>query len=282
MPSCAGIASWPSGIAGARASSARRSRWRTSSGRPSCMKPPVIPVTGAKANILLHRTPKETPRFHAISNEPQVILVCGNSGASVRSGPRVDSGKVGELAKDERVAYTGKQVTCDGRPRIDQKGVENVNGYLFMLCTGTLFSSLFPPLQLFFRGLALARREAASGAYGLPLSVLAMQLADVVLQQALPCVFVSVTYRLIDPRHGLEQRLGAFLLVAQAVAFAGASLGYLIACLSPDSEFATVVASRPVWKSIRQPPRHRADAVTGTTSRWWREDTAQDSTPRAP
>ena len=30
---------------------------------------------------------------------------------------------------------------------------------------------------------------------GLPLSVLAMQLADVVLQQALPCVFVSVTYR---------------------------------------------------------------------------------------
>ena len=124
----------------------------------------------------------------------------------------------------------------DGRPRIDQKGVENVNGYLFMLCTGTLFSSLFPPLQLFFRGLALARREAASGAYGLPLSVLAMQLADIVLQQALPCVFVSVTYRLIDPRHGLEQRLGAFLLVAQAVAFAGASLGYLIACLSPDSE----------------------------------------------
>ena len=83
------------------------------------VKPPVIPVTGAKANILLHRTPKETPRFHAISNEPQVILVCGNSGASVRSGPRVDSGKVGELAKDERVAYTGKQVTCDGRPRIE-------------------------------------------------------------------------------------------------------------------------------------------------------------------
>jgi ABC-type multidrug transport system ATPase subunit len=28
----------------------------------------------------------------------------------------------------------------DGVPRIDQKGVENVNGYLFMLCTGTLFS----------------------------------------------------------------------------------------------------------------------------------------------
>ena len=138
----------------------------------------------------------------------------------------------------------------DGRPRIDQKGVENVNGYLFMLCTGTLFSSLFPPLQLFFRGLALARREAASGAYGLPLSVLAMQLADVVLQQALPCVFVSVTYRLIDPRHGLEQRLGAFLLVAQAVAFAGASLGYLIACLSPDSEFATVVAPLFVFPMI--------------------------------
>ena len=138
----------------------------------------------------------------------------------------------------------------DGRPRIDQKGVENVNGYLFMLCTGTLFSSLFPPLQLFFRGLALARREAASGAYGLPLSVLAMQLADIVLQQALPCVFVSVTYRLIDPRHGLEQRLGAFLLVAQAVAFAGASLGYLIACLSPDSEFATVVAPLFVFPMI--------------------------------
>jgi hypothetical protein len=155
----------------------------------------------------------------------------------------------------------------DGRPRIDQKGVENVNGYLFMLCTGTLFSSLFPPLQLFFRGLALARREAASGAYGLPLSVLAMQLADIVLQQALPCVFVSVTYRLIDPRHGLEQRLGAFLLVAQAVAFAGASLGYLIACLSPDSEFATVVASRSVWKSTsRQPPRRRAVAVTGNST----------------
>ncbi|KAH8043871.1 hypothetical protein JL720_17272 [Aureococcus anophagefferens] len=70
------------------------------------------PVTGAKANILLRRARRR--RFHAISNEPQVILVCGNSGASVRSGPRVDSGKVGELAKDERVAYTGKQA-CGGR-----------------------------------------------------------------------------------------------------------------------------------------------------------------------
>ena len=79
---------------------------------------------------------------------------------------------------------------------------------------------------------------------------LAMQLADIVLQQALPCVFVSVTYRLIDPRHGLEQRLGAFLLVAQAIAFAGASLGYLIACLSPDSEFATVVAPLFVFPMI--------------------------------
>ena len=77
-----------------------------------------------------------------------------------------------------------------------------------------------------------------------------MQLADIVLQQALPCVFVSVTYRLIDPRHGLEQRLGAFLLVAQAIAFAGASLGYLIACLSPDSEFATVVAPLFVFPMI--------------------------------
>jgi len=138
----------------------------------------------------------------------------------------------------------------DGVPRIDQKGVENINGYLFMLCTGTLFSSLFPPLQLFFRGLALARREAASGAYGLTLSVFAMQLADVVLQQSLPCVFVSVTYRLIDPRHGMEGRLGAFLLVAQAIAFAGASLGYLVACLSPDSEFATVVAPLFVFPMI--------------------------------
>ena len=89
-----------------------------------------------------------------------------------------------------------------------------------------------------------------------------MQLADIVLQQALPCVFVSVTYRLIDPRHGLEQRLGAFLLVAQAVAFAGASLGYLIACLSPDSEcrrpasfLSFDVASRR-WRGGRvdQPP----------------------------
>ena len=34
------------------------------------------------------------------------------------------------------------------------------------------------------------------------------------------------------------------------VAFAGASLGYLIACLSPDSEFATVVAPLFVFPMI--------------------------------
>ena len=63
-------------------------------------------------------------------------------------------------------------------------------------------------------------------------------------------ISTQVTYRLIDPRHGLEQRLRAFLLFAQAVAFAGASLGYLIACLSPDSEFATVVAPLFVFPMI--------------------------------
>ena len=168
----------------------------------------------------------------------------------------------------------------DGRPRIDQKGVEK-SVPAMTLVHGSVsgeepasprhragVSSLFPqpsaraPFVLPAAGSSrrLARRQAASGAYGLPLSVLAMQLADVVLQQALPCVFVSVTYRLIDPRHGLEQRLGAFLLVAQAVAFAGASLGYLIACLSPDSECRRpasssfdVVASM-AWSTRRSPP----------------------------
>ena len=83
------------------------------------VKPPVIPVTDKTNNVLLNRTPAETPRFHAISNEPQVIVVAGNSGASVRAGPRVDSNKVGELAKGERVSYTGTQVVCDGRPRVE-------------------------------------------------------------------------------------------------------------------------------------------------------------------
>lgn len=81
-------------------------------------KAPVIPVT-REDDVLLHRTSSEAPRFHAISNERRDIAVAGNSGAAVRSGPTVDSNKLGELAKGEVVSYTGNQCLCDGKPRVE-------------------------------------------------------------------------------------------------------------------------------------------------------------------
>ena len=67
-------------------------------------------------------------------------------------------------------------------------------------------------------------------------------LCDLFMQHALPLVFVSVCYSLIGPRHGRSSAYGRFVLVCELQAFAGASLGYFIATISPDSEVATVIA----------------------------------------
>ena len=66
----------------------------------------------------------------------------------------------------------------------------------------------------------------------------------------MPLVFVTVCYRLIKPRHGLSSKYPEFLLVAEIQAFTGASLGYLVASLSPDAEVATLLAPIFVFPMI--------------------------------
>ena len=50
----------------------------------------VVPITDATDNAVV-KARGGAKRFHAISNEPQMMLIAGNSGASVRAGARLDS-----------------------------------------------------------------------------------------------------------------------------------------------------------------------------------------------
>nr|KAG5714726.1 hypothetical protein BaRGS_000214 [Batillaria attramentaria] len=80
---------------------------------------------------------------------------------------------------------------------LDQKGVMNINGAMFLMITNASFSNMFAVVNSFPNELGIFLREYGSGLYRTDVYYLAKSVAEFPTFILLPVVFVAVTYWMI-------------------------------------------------------------------------------------
>ncbi len=77
---------------------------------------------------------------------------------------------------------------------LDQPGVQNINGILFIICVNSSFSSVFPILNSLLPVIPLFLRENKKGMYTVFNFFFARFLVDIPRFTLIPLVFVSIVY----------------------------------------------------------------------------------------
>jgi EPP (Eye Pigment Precursor) family transporter len=120
---------------------------------------------------------------------------------------------------------------------LDQKGIQNINGVLFLLLTNVSFGNLLSVVNVFCAELPIFRREHYSGLYRIDVYFIAKQMIDLPLFVMEPLIITTILYWMAglnpDPVRFLTA-CGIVLLVVQAVL----SVGYLLSCACPSVDLA--------------------------------------------
>lgn len=114
---------------------------------------------------------------------------------------------------------------------LDQDGVMNINGVIFICLTNMTFQNVFAVINVFCAELPIFMREHRNGMYRSDVYFLCKTLAETPVFLVLPLLFISVPYYLI----GLNPEPARFFLaclVIVLVANVATSFGYLISCIS--------------------------------------------------
>merc|ERR1719204_798622 len=124
---------------------------------------------------------------------------------------------------------------------LDQKGIQNINGALFVLLTNLSFGNVFAVANIFCSKLPVFKREHYGGMYRVDTYFIAKQLVDLPLYLVEPVILTTILYWMV----GLNSDVGRFfvacgivLLVTQVVL----SVGYLLSCISPNVDVALGIA----------------------------------------
>lgn len=121
--------------------------------------------------------------------------------------------------------------------KLDQDGVMNINGSLFLFLTNMTFQNVFAVINVFSAELPVFLREKRSRLFRVDTYFLGKTIAEVPLFIAVPFVFTSITYPMIGLRSGAEHYFTA-LLVVTLVANVATSFGYFISCASSSISMA--------------------------------------------
>ena len=109
----------------------------------------------------------------------------------------------------------------------NQKGVQNINGALFLFLTQMTFSNLYGVLNSFPLELPIFFREHHNGMYRVDSYFLCKNLAEIPIFIILPTIFVVVSYWMINLYSGMWEFLVTWLVVI-LVTKAAVSCGYFI------------------------------------------------------
>nr|QEO19117.1 white [Mesovelia mulsanti] len=114
---------------------------------------------------------------------------------------------------------------------LDQDGVMNINGALFICLTNMTFQNVFAVISVFCGELPVFMREHLNGMYRTDVYFLCKTLAEVPIFLAVPIIFTAVMYYMVglnpDPLRFLAA--GAIITLVSNVA---TSFGYFISCIS--------------------------------------------------
>ncbi|XP_055525675.1 protein white isoform X2 [Wyeomyia smithii] len=124
--------------------------------------------------------------------------------------------------------------------KLDQDGVMNINGSLFLFLTNMTFQNVFAVINVFSAELPVFLREKRSRLFRVDTYFLGKTIAEVPLFIAVPFVFTSITYPMIGLRSGVEHYITALFIVT-LVANVATSFGYFISCASSSVSMALSV-----------------------------------------
>ncbi|XP_037032823.1 protein white [Bradysia coprophila] len=123
---------------------------------------------------------------------------------------------------------------------LNQDGVMNINGALFLFLTNMTFQNLFAVINVFCAELPIFLRESRSRLYSTDTYFLGKTLAELPLFLLVPFIFTSIAYPMIGLRPTWTSYLLALALVT-LVANVSTSAGYLISCASSSTSMALSV-----------------------------------------
>ncbi|XP_076634762.1 ABC transporter G family member 3 [Colletes latitarsis] len=121
--------------------------------------------------------------------------------------------------------------------RLDQDGVMNINGALFIFLTNMTFQNVFAVINVFCAELPIFLREHRNGMYRTDVYFLCKTLAEAPVFVAVPLMFTIIAYPMI----GLQPGIDHFFITAGIVALVAnvsTSFGYLISCISSSLSMA--------------------------------------------
>lgn len=127
------------------------------------------------------------------------------------------------------------------RQEINQQGVMNINGFLFIVVTNLSFSSQFVVINIFPMELPVFQREYDSKLYSVGIYFLCKTLADIPFHILFPLIFMSIDYWMV----GLNDDVGAFFIscgIVILVSNIAASFGYMVSCLARSTTAALALA----------------------------------------
>ncbi|XP_012935697.1 protein white [Aplysia californica] len=125
---------------------------------------------------------------------------------------------------------------------VDQKGVQNINGGVFLLIVNISFTNLFAVLTSFPEEMGIVMRELGTGLYRIDIYYITKAFSELPLFAAVTVMFATVTYWMM----GLKETTDGFMIccgVLILVAITSVGLGYVISVIAGDTTIALSIAS---------------------------------------
>ncbi|CAL1533119.1 unnamed protein product [Lymnaea stagnalis] len=125
---------------------------------------------------------------------------------------------------------------------VDQKGVMNINGALFLLVTNTSFTNMFAVLSSFPEEMGIVMREYGTGLYRIDLYFITKTVSELPLFTFVTLLFATTTYWMM----GFRETFEAYVIACGITLVAGiisVNVGYLISVITGDTTLALSVTS---------------------------------------
>lgn len=114
---------------------------------------------------------------------------------------------------------------------LDQDGVMNINGALFMCISNMTFQNVLAVINVFCSELPVFMREHHNGMYRTDVYFLSKTLAEVPIFLVIPILFTSIMYYIVGLNPKFIHFLTAVLFIT-LVSLVAVSFGYLVSCAS--------------------------------------------------
>nr|CAD7598245.1 unnamed protein product [Timema genevievae] len=123
---------------------------------------------------------------------------------------------------------------------LNQDGVMNINGAIFILITNMTFQNVFAVINVFCAELPVFKREHFNGMYRTDVYFLCKTIAEIPVFIVIPVIFISISYYMIGLSPGPE-RFWMAVFILTLTANVATSFGYFISCVSSNVDMALTI-----------------------------------------